>query len=584
MSKNPRRHRLPHESSPLKRILLALGAILLCGIVLGGFWLLSRMGPQPVDHSQLGETVGLSEETMAYQLESIEYEARFEEILVLREPTREDIELLERALEEQRKYIAAFPSAGTESIERLELLNERYQSVASREYSERSEAYEKEARKLAESGDLDAARGAFMAALKEQRMINENYPLSSTYDAARVARLQREADFLVAEPLYQRSVALEARADQFIEGANWAEAEQALEQARALQDTLNREHRGSKQADIARHERLKIKLVGIQSGQDYVEIQEIAKLADARRVAGEHLESASFYDEAARLQRSLNQSFPDSPYASSDRVADFLRKSQTSQSYQLGREIEANHDQLRVLLDQRRVREAIELIVDLRRDIMQMQETYPRSSLNDEDLQIKVRYLNLVQNDIEFIQSRFYDLMIPVEASENVVMLKTEVPQGLYAIIMGTNPSRNRGDANPVDSVSWVEAKSFCQRMSWIVGKPVRLPTENEFRAALGRLRYVVLEDHVWSASNSDGIAQPVGIKEPFGRGYYDLLGNVSEWLESVNRFESEDALHIGGHAQDSLEAIFTVPVRDSPRGERNRMTGFRIVAELSSQ
>jgi formylglycine-generating enzyme required for sulfatase activity len=157
-------------------------------------------------------------------------------------------------------------------------------------------------------------------------------------------------------------------------------------------------------------------------------------------------------------------------------------------------------------------------------------------------------------------------------------MLRTEVPQALYALIMGTNPSRNRGDVNPVDSVSWTEAKSFCERLSWIMGKEVRLPTENEFRQALGRLRYVVLEEHVWSVSDADGVAQPVGTKAPFASGFYDLLGNVSEWLESIDRFESEDARHVGGHAQDRLESIFTVPMREAPRGERNRMTGFRLV------
>ncbi len=113
------------------------------------------------------------------------------------------------------------------------------------------------------------------------------------------------------------------------------------------------------------------------------------------------------------------------------------------------------------------------------------------------------------------------------------------------------------------------------------MGKPVRLPTENEFRAALGRLRYVVLENHVWSLAETDGTPRPVGTKEPFASGFHDLLGNISEWLESVDRFETEDARHIGGHALDSLETIFTVPVREAPREERNRMTGFRIVMQV---
>jgi hypothetical protein len=280
----------------------------------------------------------------------------------------------------------------------------------------------------------------------------------------------------------------------------------------------------------------------------------------------------------ARLQKQLNEVYPGSPHASSERVAEFQRKSQTAQSFELGLEIEKNHDLLQRLLSGRRTYEAAEVIVALRRDIKQMEEAFPRSSLNDEELQVKVRYLNLVQNDLGYIQDRVYDALLPVPETEGLQMLRTEVPQALYNLMMGTNPSRNRGDVNPVDSVSWTEAKSFCERLSWIVGKSVRLPTENEFRQALGPLRYVVLENHVWSVSDADGVAQPVGKKEPFTSGFYDLLGNVSEWLESIDRFDSEDARHIGGHAQDRIEAIFTVPMRSAPRGERNRLTGFRVV------
>ena len=110
----------------------------------------------------------------------------------------------------------------------------------------------------------------------------------------------------------------------------------------------------------------------------------------------------------------------------------------------------------------------------------------------------------------------------------------------------------------------------------------MRLPTENEFRQALGRLRYIVLEENVWSVSDAAGVPQAVGTKEPFASGFYDLLGNISEWLESIDRFENEGALHIGGHAQDRIESIFTVPLREAPRGERNRLTGFRIAVKVN--
>ena len=211
----------------------------------------------------------------------------------------------------------------------------------------------------------------------------------------------------------------------------------------------------------------------------------------------------------------------------------------------------------------------------------QLRVAYPKSSLNDEALQLKVRYLNLVQNKLGFIQDRVYAALLPIDGESEWEILRSEVAQALYSLVMGVNPSRNVGATKPVDSVSWKEAKSFCERLSWIMGKPVRLPTENEFRQSLGQLRYVVLEEHVWSASATDGSAQPVAQKSPFESGCFDLLGNVSEWLESIDRFENEDARHIGGHAQDRLETIFTVPVREAARGERNRLIGFRFVVKV---
>ena len=574
-SSPPRRS---HETSGLKRVMIALLIFLGCAGVLALFWFLSQLGPQKVDYTALNTSVEVSEETKAKRKQSIDLEAQFEEVLAIRSAEPDDVLLLKRALDLQQQYVDSIPGYNTEASQRLENLEKRYQDLAAEHLKEQSVELESEAQALANDQAYEAARDKYQEAFDYQQAINEEFSLSEAYNVGRATRLQRQARYLTAEPLLRESMKLEQEADAFIAKNEWEPAAELLNQAMKIQQRLNREYRGTNQASVSRLERLKVKLVGMASGQDYLEIEDMADLADASRVKGETLEAASLYEEVARLQKQLNETYPDSPYASSERVAEFQRKSQTAQSFELGLEIEKNHDLLKRLLSERRTYEAAEVIVALRRDIKQMEEAFPRSSLNDEELQVKVRYLNLVQNDLGYIQDRVYDALLPLPETEGVQMLRTEVPQALYNLIMGTNPSRNQGDVNPVDSVSWVEAKSFCERLSWIVGKEVRLPTENEFRQALGPLRYVVLEDHVWSVSDADGVAQPVGKKEPFTSGFYDLLGNVSEWLESIDRFESEDAHHIGGHAQDRLEAIFTVPMRSAPRGERNRLTGFRVV------
>jgi tetratricopeptide (TPR) repeat protein len=583
--KSSRRH-LPHETSGLKKCVIALLIVVLAGAILGGFWFMSQLGPKDVDFRDFKSKAGYTEvpeSVKALQEESVELEARFEEVLALREALPEDILLLKQALDKQKAYLKAIPGVDSEGYQRQVNLEERYQNLAAEIVRRESLELEFQAEALAANEDYENARGKYRQAFRMQQQINETYPLSAAYNVSRATRLERQARYLKAEPLLRRSLALEKEADRLIEAEEWAQAEERLQQAMDLQDKLNREYRGTNQASFARLEHLRVKLVGIRSGQSSIEVQRVVRLADERRAADENLEAAALYQEAARLQRQLNEAYRDSPYASSERVAEYLRKSQTAESFELGLSIERNHDLMQKLLAERRTYEAAEIIVTLRRDIMQMQEAFPRSSLNDEDLQLKVRYLNLVQNDLGFIQDRIYDALLPIPEAEAWRMLRTEVPQALYSLIMGTNPSRNKGDLRPVDSVSWIEAKNFCERLAWILGKPVRLPTENEFRQALGRLRYVVLEDHVWSASNAEAVPQDVGTKEPFASGFFDLLGNVSEWLESVDRFETEDARHIGGHAQDRIESIFTVPTRESPRGERNRLTGFRIVVETDS-
>lgn len=579
--KSPERH-LPHETSALKRFFQVMLIIFIAAAVLAGFWLLTKLGPQTVDYREARENLVVSDEILALKAKSIELEAQFEQVLAMREAEAQDIALLKEALDLQEQYLSLFPGVDSEASKRKLNLQKRYEDLAATSLRSESLALEDEAQELAEAEEYELARVKYREAYQKQNRINDDFPISSAYNIGRATRLERLARYLTAQPLFERSLEMEAQADAFMEAQDWEQAEERLQASITIQDQLNREYRGTNQASVSRLGLLRVKLVGIRSGQSYLEVERVSDLADQSRVAGENLEAADLYLEAARLQRQLNEQYTDSPYASSEKVAEFQRKAQTAESFELGLDIERNHDALKVMLAERRTYEAAELIAALRRDIKQMEEAFPRSSLNDEELQVKVRYLNLVQNDLAFIQDRVYDALLTIPEEPEWRMLRTEVSQALYTLIMGTNPSRNQGDTNPIDSVSWTEAKSFCNRLSWILGKPVRLPTENEFRLALGRLRYVVLEDHVWSVSTTDGVAQGVGLKAPFASGYYDLLGNVSEWLESVNSFDDEDARHIGGHAQDRLEAIFTVPVREAPRGERNRMTGFRFVVNTT--
>ncbi|MEO5334442.1 MAG: formylglycine-generating enzyme family protein [Magnetococcus sp. YQC-5] len=130
-----------------------------------------------------------------------------------------------------------------------------------------------------------------------------------------------------------------------------------------------------------------------------------------------------------------------------------------------------------------------------------------------------------------------------VTISKAFYMGTTEITQGQWKAVMGTNPSyfSSCGDTCPVEKVSWDDLKTFITKLNAKGEGTYRLPTEAEWEyvARAGTTtawsfgdNSSKLGDYAWYSSNSNSTTHPVATKLPNPWGIYDMHGNVWEWVQ----------------------------------------------------
>ena len=205
-----------------------------------------------------------------------------------------------------------------------------------------------------------------------------------------------------------------------------------------------------------------------------------------------------------------------------------------------------------------------------------------------------------------------------VRLTQGFWMGVTDVTQAQWKAVMGSNPSKFKGDNLPVNTVSWNDAVAFCRKLSTRERTTYRLPTEAKWEYACragstGRFSFgdndADLHRHgnYCDRSNTNGFrwqdkhhddghdkTSPGGSFLPNAWGLFDMHGNVLEWCadwfgDYPNRLISDPTgpgtgkhrvLRGGSWSHYPWNCRSAYRGRDTP-GTRHGRFGFRVVCSV---
>lgn len=143
---------------------------------------------------------------------------------------------------------------------------------------------------------------------------------------------------------------------------------------------------------------------------------------------------------------------------------------------------------------------------------------------------------------------------------------KYEVTQREWRAVMGSNPSKFKGENRPVENVSWDDCQQFISKLNQLTGNHFRLPTEAEWEyAARGGNRSrgykysgsFSIDKVAWYAGNSSRSTHNVGTRQPNELSLYDMSGNVDEWCQDwCGNYSSSAQINPVGPSSGSLRVF----------------------------
>ena len=511
----------------------------------------------------------------ALRLRSLESEVAFEKIRQERFELKEaDIALLEEALRLQEEYVTARQSVGTDNI-RQQSLRRRLHLIRGEQLRHDSDEAEAKALVLAKT-DEAAAIPLLRQAIQWEQEIETKWEFSGLADPGRRARLDTRLRRLESSPLWQKGRGLETEAEKLFAAGKFSDAAAKFNQAIDCETDFLARYRDVRNTEFGRSDKLAERRETAFSGEAWNGILAHRAKAEAFEKKGEWASATQSWQAAVDAFAQLLTDYPKSSFADRTQEAAIATRLNFARFHEEIGALRARCEQLRSALRARRADEALRLADDLVAEARRIGSANTGTFIAEADERKELEYLAVNGAVVRSVLSLIDQNLCPVPAL-SVKIYRTEIPQGLYASVMGSNPSSTRREANPVESVTYADAEAFATRLGWILGARVRLPTTVEFTVAAGDLSKAAIRAQAWAAENTDGTTvHRVGSSEANAAGIHDLIGNVEEW--ALASPDDPRAPVLGGSITTPLGK--DLPSRSVFKREKSRTLGFRIVIE----
>ena len=413
-------------------------------------------------------------------------------------------------------------------------------------------------------------------------------PPSCSRDRFEFASTETVDDPVDTSVFQQRERELRSEIDSLDSDSNRAEAIERLQELLSVREELDR-YPSSRNAPET--QRLQRQLSGWQSQPLADAVERYVEAGREAAQAGDGPRAAEAYATAIELQQQLHREYRQSPHASLSQLQIYQREraavlatmdapeedpdTTASREQQLRQEIHRQGAALQEAL-RNGDRDSIVLkTAQLQRQIESYNARFADALPLNAALVGQIQFLMPIRNEVTLLQKLILQRLNPLPETPEVQLLTVEVWQDLYERLTGQNPSQNRGPRLPVDSVSNEDALQFCQRMGWLLGRTVDLPSVQDLEVALGNPPSMTALDRIAVHALSNQ-REPLAVASKVANenGFYDLLGNIAEWTRSQ---DGESAVVWGGSARDSAALLSSVPSETRRLNDRNRTTGFRI-------